>query len=238
MSNFDETLIKRLTKLEREVERLKVKESPIMSNYLLTTGKAADSDKLDGIDSTGFVNTTGTQTVDGTKTFSSIPVLPASNPTTANQAVRKGYADGAYLGINGKAADSTKLEATTPTTVGLSLVGATDAAAARTAIGMQFTVLSSMADDTATSITPSNSIGFLLIRKVAGSTGACIAFDAISGTAYCMMIAGTADIAVTTGVLTGTSGVDGKLTISAATNGLIYLNNRLGATVYLGYYCL
>ena len=48
MSDFDEKLIKRLTKLEREVERLKVKESPIMSNYLLTTGKAADSDKLDG----------------------------------------------------------------------------------------------------------------------------------------------------------------------------------------------
>lgn len=54
MSDFDETLMKRLTKLEREVERLKVKESPIMSNYLLTTGKAADSDKLDGVDSTGF----------------------------------------------------------------------------------------------------------------------------------------------------------------------------------------
>ena len=48
MSDFDEKLIQRLTKLEREVERLKVKESPIMSNYLLTTGKAADSDKLDG----------------------------------------------------------------------------------------------------------------------------------------------------------------------------------------------
>jgi hypothetical protein len=28
MSNFDETLMKRLTKLEREVERLRVKESP------------------------------------------------------------------------------------------------------------------------------------------------------------------------------------------------------------------
>jgi hypothetical protein len=54
MSDFDEKLIQRLTKLEREVERLKVKESPIMSNYLLTTGKAADSDKLDGLDSTAF----------------------------------------------------------------------------------------------------------------------------------------------------------------------------------------
>lgn len=78
--------------------------------YLLTTGKAADSDKLDGVDSTGFVNTTGTQTVGGTKTFSSIPVLPASNPTTANQAVRKGFADATYLGITAKAADSDKLD--------------------------------------------------------------------------------------------------------------------------------
>lgn len=78
--------------------------------YLLTTGKAADADKLDGIDSTGFVNTTGTQTVGGTKTFSSIPVLPASNPTTANQAVRKGFADATYLGKTAKAADSDKLD--------------------------------------------------------------------------------------------------------------------------------
>jgi len=86
--------------------------------YLLTTGKASDSDKLDGVDSTGFVKTTGTQTVGGTKTFSSIPVLPASNPTAANQAVRKGYADGAYLGINGKAADSDKLDGLDSTAFG------------------------------------------------------------------------------------------------------------------------
>ena len=78
--------------------------------YLLTTGKASDSDKLDGVDSTGFVKTTGTQTVGGTKTFSSIPVLPASNPTTANQAVRKGFADATYLGKTAKAADSDKLD--------------------------------------------------------------------------------------------------------------------------------
>lgn len=36
---------------------------------------------------------TGDETVAGVKTFSSIPVLPASDPTTANQAVRKGYVD-------------------------------------------------------------------------------------------------------------------------------------------------
>ena len=39
------------------------------------------------------VKTTGDQTVAGVKTFSSVPVLPASDPTTSNQAVRKSYAD-------------------------------------------------------------------------------------------------------------------------------------------------
>ena len=172
MSDFDEKMIQRLKRLEREVERLQRWERPaggggvtdhgaltgLLDNdhpqyllttgkaadsdkldgidstgfatsthnhdhgaltglgdndhpqYLLTTGKAADSDKLDGIDSTGFVNTTSAQTVDGVKTFSAIPVLPSSNPTTANQAVRKGYADTTYLGISAKAADSDKLD--------------------------------------------------------------------------------------------------------------------------------
>ena len=41
------------------------------------------------------VKLTGNQTVAGIKTFSSIPVLPASNPTTDNQAVRKAYVDSA-----------------------------------------------------------------------------------------------------------------------------------------------
>jgi hypothetical protein len=40
-----------------------------------------------------FVEMTGAQTVAGVKTFSSIPVLPASNPTTDNQAARKAYVD-------------------------------------------------------------------------------------------------------------------------------------------------
>jgi hypothetical protein len=42
--------------------------------------------------STAVLKTTD-QTVAGVKTFSSIPVLPASNPTTDNQLVRKAYAD-------------------------------------------------------------------------------------------------------------------------------------------------
>jgi len=38
-----------------------------------------------------YVNTNGAQTIAGVKTFSSIPLLPASDPTTDNQAVRKAF---------------------------------------------------------------------------------------------------------------------------------------------------
>lgn len=42
---------------------------------------------------TAKVNNTGNETIAGVKTFSSIPVLPSSDPTTANQAARKSYVD-------------------------------------------------------------------------------------------------------------------------------------------------
>ena len=62
--------------------------------YLLAaTGKAADSDKLDGIDSTGFVKTSGNQTIAGVKSFSSFPVTPSSAPTTDYQVSNKKYVD-------------------------------------------------------------------------------------------------------------------------------------------------
>lgn len=256
MSNFDETILKRVKALEREVERLKVKESPIMSNYLLTTGKAADSDKLDGvdstgfataghdhsgvylpvsgkaadsdkldnIDSTGFVQTSGDQTVAGVKTFSSIPVLPSSDPTTSNQAVRKGYADAAYLGKTAKAADADKLD-------GL------DSTAFRTANSVKLSHLT-INDDVAVSFTPTNANGFLLVRKLAGATFAIVAYDAVSPTAYAVNMGSSSDVNVTTGALTGTTGTDGKLTVSAHTDGKIYIENRLGATVYIGYVAL
>ena len=53
------------------------------------------------------VKTTGTQTVAGVKTFSSIPVLPASDPTAANEAVRKSYADALVTETTGSVADGT-----------------------------------------------------------------------------------------------------------------------------------
>ena len=50
---------------------------------------AADISALDSV----AVKLSGNQTVQGVKTFGSIPVLPASDPTTDNQAARKAYVD-------------------------------------------------------------------------------------------------------------------------------------------------
>ena len=60
--------------------------------------EAIDHDDLQGIDAAGAGVTNGhisadAQTIAGIKTFSSIPVLPASAPTTDNQASRKKYVD-------------------------------------------------------------------------------------------------------------------------------------------------
>lgn len=50
---------------------------------------------------TNNVKTTGDETIAGVKTFSSIPVLPASDPTSDNQAVRKSYVDGLVVKSTG-----------------------------------------------------------------------------------------------------------------------------------------
>lgn len=224
--------------------------------YLPLAGKAADADKLDGNDSTGFVQTSGNQTVGGIKTFSSIPVLPSSDPTTANQAVRKGYADATYLGISEKASGSDVGTGTndtkfvTPlalqsafgiTAAGKALIDDSTVSEQRNTLKLKQTSLSPMNDNTATSITPTNASGFLLVRIAAGTGAgsfALLSYDATTGTAYATLMVGSANIAVTTGALAGTTGTDGKLTISAHTDGKIYVENRLGGTAYIGYLAL
>lgn len=64
--------------------------------YRSVKGSALTKEEVDANFETledGKVSTTGAETVAGVKTFSSIPVLPASDPTTANQAARKSYVD-------------------------------------------------------------------------------------------------------------------------------------------------
>jgi len=143
-----------------------------------------------------------------------------------------------YLGITAQAADSAKVANTTPTAAGLALLSAADVPAQKQALGIKFTAMPQLKDDTATSITPPVSQGFFLIRKAGGSNGgALVAFDAVA-TPYTVLIAGTAIMAATTGALTGTTGTDGKITVSAHSDGKIYVENRVGAAIYLSYQVL
>ena len=88
------------------------------STYLGISAKAADSEKLDNIDSTGFVQTSGAQSIAGIKTFSSIPVLPASDPTGVNEAVRKAYIDDLLTRYAVRAyRDNTEFQLTTSGTI-------------------------------------------------------------------------------------------------------------------------
>lgn len=56
---------------------------------------------------TNNVKTSGDQSVAGVKTFTSIPVLPASDPTTDNQAARKAYVDALVAESTGSVVDGT-----------------------------------------------------------------------------------------------------------------------------------
>lgn len=79
------------------------------STYTAGSGIGISSGSI-SVDST-VVRTSGDQTVNGIKTLGSIPVLPASDPTTDNQAVRKAYVDG--LNIGAVASDTLKQSADT-----------------------------------------------------------------------------------------------------------------------------
>lgn len=78
------------------------------SQSLTTANKTTARTNIGAADDASVVKITGNQSVAGIKTFSSIPVLANTNPTTDNQAVRKKYVDDkiadevAWGGTNGK----------------------------------------------------------------------------------------------------------------------------------------
>jgi hypothetical protein len=98
-----------------------------------------------------------------------------------------------------------------------------------------------LADDTAISINVAEggtdqNITFILTvaSNDANSNGvAWLKCRRTAGTAAISTIAGGANFAVTTGVLTGTTGTDTKLTVSANNNGRFYIENRTGASITL-----
>jgi hypothetical protein len=75
-----------------------VAEYAVLSETATYSNSAANADMVDNLHGSDLVQTSGDQTVDGTKTFNAIPVLPASDPVSDNQAARKAYVDGAITG--------------------------------------------------------------------------------------------------------------------------------------------
>lgn len=97
------------------------------------------------------------------------------------------------------------------------------------AIGTQYTV----ADDAATSFTPITTAGLILIQsRSASATNYLFSFYVITaGGSFSPTYAIGSNTVVTTGALTGTTGTDGKLTLSVNTSdGKIYIENRTGAS--------
>lgn len=75
---------------------------------LTGTGVPSSSNKFVTANDTNLTNnvkTTGDQTVGGVKTFSSLPVLPATTPTSSNQAVSKKYIDDLLTFTTGSVTD-------------------------------------------------------------------------------------------------------------------------------------
>lgn len=132
------------------------------------------------------------------------------------------------------------------------LVAPADGTLALLEVAQTFTALQIMAgiasgvtptinDDTVFSFTPPAPMGVLLIwNRVSAANGgqrsALIAYRAVAANTYGSIIAQpSTTIEVSTAALTGTTGTDGKITVSAAADGKIYIENRSGSSIILGY---
>ena len=101
---------------------------------------------------------------------------------------------------------------------------------------MPYTSTFTIADDDADSFTPVDAVavpyysGLMFLTSSDATLASVINFGAIA-VPYCDgMVLGTS-IETTTGVLTGVVGTNGMFTVSANSDGKIYLENRTGAAV-------
>lgn len=88
-----------------------------------------------------------------------------------------------------------------------------------------------IADDSVYSFTPTNPSGFILLsaKDATMTTVYILASYYTTGPNMVSIVAGSG-CAVTTGILTGTTGTDGKVTLSSHTDGKIYIENRSGGS--------
>jgi hypothetical protein len=92
-------------------------------------------------------------------------------------------------------------------------------------------------DDAVYSFTPKDSYGGLLCLTgiTNNNTSAIVTYRVTSGYGHMAIVGQSGNVNVTTGALTGTTGADGKVTLSAGTDGKIYIENRLGQTLYFSF---
>jgi hypothetical protein len=86
----------------------------------------------------------------------------------------------------------------------------------------------SIADDAVTSFTPPEATGTILVTVANNPDAVHAVFDDAPSMTQ-ISLAGT-KFELTTGVLAGTTGTDAKATVSIANTGVVYIENRLGAT--------
>lgn len=88
-----------------------------------------------------------------------------------------------------------------------------------------------IANNTVYSFTPKTARGVMILRSSGARSDifGMVTYAAVAGTAYCYSWGNIgSNTNVTTGALTGSSGTVGKVTISAHTDGKIYVENRQG----------
>lgn len=88
-----------------------------------------------------------------------------------------------------------------------------------------------VAQNTAGIITPSQNLGIAVISVNFFPDVAGIIVYRAAASGFCSILAGGANLEATTGILTGTTGNNGKVTVSAHTDGNIYIEQRRGASV-------
>ena len=91
-------------------------------------------------------------------------------------------------------------------------------------------------DDAVQSFTPSRVHGFLKLQADNSSGGWFLGHFDVGGSPQMDKYAGFANYVASTGVHTGTTGADGQLTVSAADDGSIYIENRRGAQRIINIY--
>lgn len=177
----------------------------ITAVYQFASSVTGNADTLDGLHASSFVQDTGDETIAGVKTFGDGVATDTIGEETADAGVT---VDGVLL-KNGN--------------IALGVGG--------TISGSIYTIN----DDTAISFTPPVDIGLLFIvgrhTNYDHLSGICT-FRTMATNATYPLAAGSGFEVTAGAALTGTTGTDGKLTVSAYSgDGKVYIENRSGGTV-------